>query len=179
MTPSRNPSQAPEASFAVGSGEAKRADRQAQVEQRIAHLRSNAAAKFAEAERIHASVNDDPAFWTQPAYSNAAGRAFARNRDRERARIQKSAQIAVEAEELAKKASRMEERGAVMAGDAERAREAVIASCEVKVGDLVDTTLYGIRRVLKVNRKTVAVEGGAAPLTVCKSFITITPEPRS
>ncbi|WP_377846998.1 hypothetical protein [Bosea sp. UC22_33] len=46
----------------------------------------------------------------------------------------------------------------------------------MKPGDLVDTTLYGVRRVLRVNRKTVAVEGGLSPLTVCKSFITPAPE---
>jgi epoxyqueuosine reductase QueG len=150
----------------------EREERQAQVDRRVAELRSQAVAKFAEAARIQDTVNDDSAFWTQPAYSNAAGRAFARSRDRERGKIQRAAGIAAEAEELSKKADRLEERGAVMAGDTQRKREEVIAACDVKPGDLVDTTLYGVRRVLKVNRKTVAVEGGLGPLTVCKSFIT-------
>lgn len=148
-----------------------REERQADVDRRVVELRSQAIAKFAEAARIRGTVNDDPAFWTQPAYGNAAGRAFARSRDRERGKIQKAAQIAAEAEELSKKATRLEERGAVMAGDTQRKRDEVIAACDVKPGDLVETTLYGVRRVLKVNRKTVAVEGGLGPLTVCKSFI--------
>lgn len=148
-----------------------RDERQAQVDRRVIELRSQAVAKFAEAARIQATVNDDPAFWTQPAYGNAAGRSFARSRDRERGKVQRAALIAAEAEELSKRASRLEERGAVMAGDAQRKREEVIAACDVKPGDLVDTTLYGVRCVLKVNRKTVAVEGGLGPLTVCKSFI--------
>jgi hypothetical protein len=152
----------------------EREERQAQVNSRVIELRSQAAAKFAEAARIQDTVNDDPAFWTQPSYGNAAGRAFARSRDRERGKVQKAAQIAAEAEELSKKAARLEERGAVMAGDTQRKRDEVIAACDVKPGDLVDTTLYGVRRVLKVNRKTVAVEGGLRPLIVCKSFITPT-----
>lgn len=150
----------------------ERDERQAQVDRRVADLRSQAAAKSAEAARIQATVNDDPAFWTQPAYGNAAGRAFARSRERERGKIQRAAMIAAEAEELSKKATRLEERGAVMAGDTQRKRDEVIAACDVKPGDMVETTLYGVRRVLKVNRKTVAVEGGLGPLIVCKSFIT-------
>jgi len=64
----------------------------------------------------------------------------------------------------------------VVAGDAARKHEAAIAACSVNVGDIVDTTHYGVRRVVKVNVKTVLVEGSFGNVKVCKSFIR--PAPR-
>lgn len=144
---------------------------QIKLDARVAELRAQADVKSAEADRIHSTVNSDSAFWTQPAYSNAAGRSFARQRDRERSKVQKAAQIAMEAKELREKAASMEARGVVMAGDAAAQREAVIASTDVQVGQVVDTTFYGLRKVLKVNKKSVLVEGGIAPIKVEKNFI--------
>ncbi|MDX0572140.1 hypothetical protein GOD68_18090 [Sinorhizobium medicae] len=148
-----------------------REERQTKLDARIAELRAQADAKQAEADRIQATVNSDYAFWTQPAYSNAAGRAFARQRDRERSKAQRAAEAAMEAKALREKADAMERRGVVMAGDTAAKREAVIASTEVEVGQLVDTTFYGVRKVLKVNKKSVLVEGSIAPIKVEKNFV--------
>lgn len=148
-----------------------REDRQAKIDARVAELRRRASAKEAEAARVRGAVNDDPAFWTQPAYGNAAGRSFSRSRDRERNRIIKAGQIAAEAKALREKADAMEARGAVMAGDAKAERLAVVESTEVRVGQLVNTTFYGVRKVLKVNAKSVLVEGAFGPLKVEKNFV--------
>lgn len=148
-----------------------REERQAKLTARVAELRARADAKEAEAKRIRGSVNDDPAFWTQPAYSNAAGRSFARSRERERNRIVKAGEIAAEAKRLRDQADAMETKGAVMAGDAAAERAAQIASTEVQVGQIVNTIHFGPRKVLKVNAKTVLVEGSFGPLKVEKHFI--------
>lgn len=148
-----------------------REERQAKIVARVADLRSQADAKDAEAKRVRGAVNDDPAFWTQPAYSNAAGRSFSRQRDRERNRILKAGELAAEATELRSRADAMERKGAVMAGDAARERQAKIAATDVCVGQTVQTIHYGARKVLKVNQKTVLVEGSFGPIKVEKHFI--------
>lgn len=148
-----------------------REERQRKLDKRIADLRARADAKEAEAKRLRGSVNDDPAFWTQPAYGNAAGRSFARHRDRERNRVIKAGAIAAEARELRERADTLEARGAVMAGDAAAVREAKAAAITVRVGQTVNTAHYGPRKVLKVNKKTVLVEGSFGPLKIEKQFI--------
>lgn len=148
-----------------------REERQVKLTSRVAELRARADAKQAQAVRISGTVNDDYAFWTQPAYGNAAGRAFANRRDRERNKLRKAAELFEEARELRAKADAMEARGAVVAGDAAAARQAKIDACKVAVGQMVHTTFYGVRKVLKVNRMTVLVEAGASSLKVEKQFI--------
>jgi hypothetical protein len=148
-----------------------REQRQAGIDARVAELRARAAEKEAEANRLHGAVNNDSAFWTQPAYGNAAGRAFARHRDRERGKLIKAGQIAQEAADLRQQADIMEKRGAVMAGDAAAEREAKIAATEVQVGQMVNTVHFGVRKVLKVNAKSVLVEGSFGPLKIEKQYI--------
>lgn len=148
-----------------------RAQRQGRIDTRVAELRARAATKQATADRIFAASNQDHAFWAQPACGNAAGRAFARHRDRERNRLAKAASLAAEATELRERADALAARGAVVAGDAKSAREAQIAVCDVSVGDMVDTAHFGLRRVLKVNTKTVLVEGSFGPLKVEKQYV--------
>jgi hypothetical protein len=58
-----------------------------------------------------------------------------------------------------------------MAGDADVAREAKIASVEINVGQIVNTVHYGPRKVLNVNKKSVLVEGSFGPLKVEKNFL--------
>jgi hypothetical protein len=144
---------------------------QAELDARIAELRAQADVKQAKADRLHATVNSDYAFWTQPAYGNAAGRAFSRSRDRERSKLIKSSEIASEAKALRDKADGMERRGVVMAGDALAAHKAKVAACSVEVGQMVDTTFYGVRKVLKVNKVSVSVEGGLGQIKVGKEFV--------
>jgi hypothetical protein len=148
-----------------------REQRQAHVDRRVAELRAQAVAKEAAADRLRGDVNSDSAFWTQPAYNNAAGRSFANHRDRERSKIIKAGGIYAEAKDLRDRADAMQARGAVMAGDAGRRRAEVSAAIVVSVGQTVDTVHYGIRKVIKVNAKTVLVEGSFGPLKVEKHFI--------
>jgi hypothetical protein len=148
-----------------------REERQAKITARVAELRAAADKKNAEANRILGNVITDYAFWTQPAYGNAAGRSFARQRDRERAKRDKACEIHAEAEALRTKADAMESRGAVVAGDAQSRREKIIASVEVQAGQIVNTTFYGLRKVLKVNAKSVLVEGSFGPLKVEKQYV--------
>lgn len=144
-----------------------REQRQAKLDARVAELRAMANAKEAQSEALHGSVNKDGAFWTQPAYGNSGGRAFAAQRDRARAKLERAASIYNEAKELRSQADAMEARGVRMAGDAAAERDEAINSAEFAVGQLVDT-LYGVRKVVKVNAKSILVEGSLGPLKVEK-----------
>lgn len=148
-----------------------RTERQAQIDTRVAQLRARAEKMQTEADRLHGTVETDYAFWTQPAYGNAAGRAFANRRDRERSKLIKAGEIAAEAKELREKADRMERRGAVMAGDTEAARQKIVEATTVFVGQMVDTTFYGVRKVLKVNAKSILVEGAFGAVKVEKQYV--------
>ena len=148
-----------------------REERQIEIDARVAELRTQAAKKQAEADKLRGTIETDYAFWTQPAYGNAAGRAFANRRDRERSKLIKAGEIANEAKELREKADSMERRGAVMAGDAEASRQKVIENTVVSIGQMVNTTHYGVRKVLKVNAKSVLVEGAFGPLKVEKQYV--------
>lgn len=150
---------------------AYRAELEVKLAARVADLRERADAKQALADRLEGAIIRDSAFWTQPAYGNAAGRSFARSRDRERAKIVKAFSIAAEAKALRDQANSMERRGVVMAGDADAARAAKIEAVSVQVGQMVDTTHYGVRKVLKVNAKSVCVEGAFGPLKINKEFV--------
>lgn len=149
-----------------------REQREAILSSRVSQLRAKAAAKEAQADKIYGSVNNDPAFWTQPAYGNAGGRSFSSQRERERERIRKAGAIAEEAKNIRQRAEAMEARGAVMAGDAEAKREEKVASTDVKVGQVVKT-IYGDREVIKVNKKTVLVAGSTGTISVPKHLINL------
>lgn len=144
-----------------------REQRQAKIDAKIADLRARADEKEAQSNRLHGTVNQDGAFWTQPAYGNAGGRAFARHRDRERNKLIKAGALAAEAKELRDRAAAMEARGARMSGDAEAEKEAAIAASDFAVGQMVKT-LYGVRKVVKVNAKSILIEGAFGPLKVEK-----------
>lgn len=155
-----------------------RAARQAELDASIAAKRAKADTLEAQSQKIRATVNDDYAYWTQPAYNNAAGRAFERRRDRDRKKLEKAAEIYAEAKKLRRQADTMEQRGVCVAGDAAAAHAAKQAACTVAVGDIVDTTFYGRRRVIKVNRKTVLVEASTCGLKVDKAYIRPIPNAR-
>lgn len=146
-----------------------REQRQARIDAKVSALRARAAAKEAESDRLHGIVdaNTDSAFWTQPAYGNAAGRSFARERDREREKLLRAGKLYGEAKALRERADAMEAKGARMAGDAAAERETAIASSSFTVGQMAKT-LYGVRKIVKVNAKTILVEGSFGPLRVEK-----------
>ncbi|UMY19091.1 hypothetical protein MMB17_07275 [Methylobacterium organophilum] len=151
--------------------EAIKAERQGRLKARIAEMRSEAAAKQATAEQLNATVPNDSAFWIQPALGNAAGRAFARRHDNARSKLVRAGELNAEATDLLSRADAMERAGARVVGDAKTARKAAVAACSVSVGEMVHTTHYGVRRVVKVNAKTVLVEGAFGPLKVEKQFV--------
>lgn len=144
-----------------------REQRQKRVDAKVADLRTRAAEKEAASSRLHNTVNNDSAFWTQPAYGNAAGRSFARHRDRERDKLIKAGALAAEAKELRERADAMEARGARMAGDADAEREARVATTAFYVGQVV-RSIYGDRRVAKVNAKSLLIEGAFGPIRIEK-----------
>lgn len=147
-----------------------REQRQARINAKVRELRARADAKEAESDRLRAGVNDDHAFWTQPAYGNRDGGAFSASRERARNTLMRASALFFEAKELRERADAMEARGARMAGDADAEREAVIASTSITVGQTV-RTLYGDRKVLKVNAKSVVVEGATGPLRIEKNLV--------
>jgi hypothetical protein len=144
-----------------------REQRQARIDAKVADLRRRADEKEAASNRLHGTVNNDSAFWTQPAYGNAGGRAFARHRDRERNKLIKAGQLAAEAKELRDHADTMEKRGARMAGDTDAEREAKVAASDFRVGQIV-RSLYGDRKVVKVNAKSLLLEGAFGPIRIEK-----------
>jgi len=148
-----------------------REERQTNLDARVATLRAHANKLLASASAMRATVNDDYAFWTQPAYSNAAGRRFAKQRERERGKVVKAGELAAEAAALHRKADAMEARDVVMAGDALAAHTARVGACAVVAGMMVETTFYGVCRVLKVNRISVLIEGRFGPVKVGKEFV--------
>ena len=144
-----------------------REQRQARIDAKVADLRSRADEKEAASKQLHGTVNNDNAFWTQPAYGNAGGRAFARHRDRERNKLIKAGQLAAEAQELRHHADAMAKRGARMAGDADAERAAKVTASDFRVGQTV-RSLYGERKIVKVNAKTLLLEGAFGPIRVEK-----------
>lgn len=118
---------------------------------RRADMRETMATKCeAEAARLVAGHSRDHAFLTQPGHIPARARQIAQT-DRAHELTARASAHRAKATELRRMASRT-------AGDAERAREAKRDTLAVKPGDLVDS-LYGRRIVLRVNTKTVRLEG--------------------
>lgn len=144
-----------------------REQRQAKIDARVAELRSLADSKEAEAKRLARTTHNDGAFWTQPAYGNAAGRSFSARRDRERSRLLKAGELTSAANDLRARADSMERRGAVMAGDASAQREAKTRDTLFTVGQTV-RSIYGDRKVVKVNAKTILIEGALGPIRLEK-----------
>jgi hypothetical protein len=151
------------------STEQIRQERQRKIDTKIARLRQQADRAEAEAANLSADRRECSAFWTQPAYGNAAGRAFAARRDRERNKMFRAGELYTKASDLRREADDLEAAGARVKGDAEAERQAKIARAEFVVGHLARTG-YGDRVVVKVNAKTILIEGGFAPIKVCKSL---------
>lgn len=138
--------------------------------ERIANLRTRAAKKRAQAETIDGSLCRDPAYLTQPIQPNAAGRRLAKQRDRDRSRMVKVMGLRDEATKLERQVRDLETNGPRVAGAAAARREKAIAACSVQVGQMV-SSVYGIRKVTKVNVKTVSIEGAFGPIRIAKHLI--------
>lgn len=108
----------------------------------------------AEAARLYSlgasSMRGDIAFLTQP------GRIPERTRMYER--DLRAFELSKKAAGHREKAKSLRQMAARNKGDAARKFDA-IAAMPVEVGQMVDTIFYGLRRVTKVNAKSVRVEG--------------------
>lgn len=137
-----------------------RAQRQATRDARVRRLRDRAAALDAEAAHLGAPVTDDPAYWSQPLALAGRDRA-----------IMKAQALRDQADALAATPVRVD-------GDAaaEAARQDANAP-DMQAGDLVQTTHYGPRRVLRVNKRTVTVVGAIEPIRVEKRYVVRILEP--
>lgn len=105
-----------------------------------------------------AAPRGDLAFWTQP--------GLGKQRDKARARMQAAHVLRETASAHRAKAAQLRRMAGRNAGDAEAARAATRAALSAQVGDAV-SSIYGIRRVLKVNAKTLRIEG---PVTLDKAL---------
>ena len=138
---------------------------------KVAAMRARADVLQTQADKINATVPTDYAYWTQPVVNTSGGRAFESRRQKARDRMHRASSLGAEATKLRKEADRLEAQGVRVAGDAKAAHDARVDACAVEAGQMVDTTFYGVRRVLKVNRVSVLVEGAFGPLKVGKEFV--------
>lgn len=109
----------------------------------------------------HEPAHKDHALWTQPAYvGTAGGRRLQRQRQTVRDALSRAHELNEKANGYRSRAANLRAMATRNAGDAERQREVVRAELDsvLSVGDKV-STLFGIRRVIKINAKTIRVEG--------------------
>ena len=110
----------------------------------------------------------DPAFLTQPARS---GRGVARERVRLREREKRAWELEVKAKAHRAKATELRRMAGTNAGDAAAARNAhrEALTSIIAVGDMVES-VYGVRRVVKINTKSLRIEGALGAITIDKSL---------
>lgn len=149
-----------------------REERQSVRDARAARIRAKADALASQADKLAALQNRDPAFSTQPVQNNAAGRAFARQRAASRRKFDREMSLRNEAARLASEASRLETTPVRVKGDAAAEKERHAASLDVRVGDTV-RTVYGDRRVAKVNAKSIVIEGFTGQIRVEKHLVSL------
>lgn len=132
-----------------------------------------AAAAENRADEIERSLPDharDPAFMTQP------GAKVQRLRDKMTAREQLAWSLRQKAAAHREAAANLRGMAGRNKGDAESARQSSRERITkaVRVGDFVDC-VYGIRRVLKVNEKTLRLEGALEPIVIDKALCAVVP----
>lgn len=149
-----------------------REERQIIRDARAARMRTKAEALAAQADKLSASQNRDPAFLTQPVQNNAAGRAFARQRDAARRKFDREMELRTEAYRLADEAARLKATPVRVKGDAAAEKERYAASLDIRVGDMV-RTVYGDRRVAKVNAKSIVIDGFTGQIRVEKHLVSL------
>ena len=142
----------------------KWADRAEQLDEWAVAAEQKAAAIYAS----RPAYARDPAFLTQPARSS---RGVARARQILNRREEKAWELEAKAKAFRTKAAELRRMASTNAGDAERARidrrEHLTAT--LAVGDLVES-IYGVRRVVKINAKTLRLEGALGPVTIDKAL---------
>lgn len=124
---------------------------------KAARYEALAAGLLAKAEALQArqGFESDRAFLTQP------GRLPAR--DRMHARLDRAAEMAKRSSAYAEKAANLRSMAARNKGDAERARDLARSSLDLTIGAITDS-IWGRRKVSKINAKTVRLEGVSCPV---------------
>lgn len=112
---------------------------------------TNSAARLTEAASAALSArNTDWAFASQPGHIPA--------RAREIARTDRAMEMLAKADAMNAKAAQLSRMATTNKGDAESARQAARERLEsVQPGQMVTSFLYGVREVVRVNRKTFSV----------------------
>ncbi|PIB91314.1 hypothetical protein [Caulobacter sp. FWC2] len=116
----------------------------------------------------------DPAFQTQPARSSrGVAKARARLNDRE----VRAWELQAKAKAHREKAAELRRMASTNAGDAEARKTAYRAALDsiIEPGMYVDC-IYGVRRVEKVNTKSLRLAGALGPVTIDKTLCKIVPE---
>ena len=116
----------------------------------------------AKAEAILATRNTDFAFISQPGHIPA--------RAAEIARQEKAFELLNAAKAHREKASNLEAMASRNAGDAERAREEIRTATNWAVGDLANSIHYGVREVVRVNKKTLTLKCAMGNFTTDKAW---------
>lgn len=142
----------------------------------VAEYRATAELLRAKAGRIDGSICKDFAYWSQPSHNTIAGRRLSARKEKDRARMDKAMRLRQEADDYERRANELEANGPRVAGAAAAKREKAIAECVVHVGDSV-SSIYGVRKVIKVNAKTVLIEGAFGPVKIEKHLIRVVPQP--
>lgn len=134
---------------------------------------ADAAERRAAAIRKHHSDRlGDHALWTQPAYvGTPGGRSLVAQRQRIRDALCRAHALDEKAAEHRTKAKNLRAMASRNAGDAERERSAQRSKLDrtLAVGDEVQT-LFGVRREVKINAKSIRVEGVSCAIAkhLCK-----------
>ena len=110
----------------------------------------------------------DPAFLTQPARSS---RGVARARMALCRREEKAWEYQAKAKDYRARAAELRRMASAKAGDAAKAKDAHRDGLTsiLAVGDMVES-IYGVRRVVKINAKSLRIEGGLGPITIDKAL---------
>lgn len=142
----------------------------------ITAVEYRAAAEYlrAKAARIDGTICKDFAYWSQPSHNTSAGRRLSARKEKDRRLMDKAMKLRQEAEDYERRAHELETNGPRVAGAAAAKREKAIAECSVNVGDSV-SSIYGVRKVIKVNAKTVLIEGAFGPVKIEKHLIRVVP----
>ena len=133
--------------------------RQNKLNKKVKRLRDRAERLEKIAEQKQSAFNDhrgDIAFLTQPASPSSA---FGRQREKIYNKYDQGIKLQIEAKELREKADWMEKRGAIVKGDAEKARQEQRERLDkiISVGSKVYDFAYGEGEVVRVNKKTYTI----------------------
>jgi hypothetical protein len=132
-------------------------------------LEAWAAAAEAKADALVANHNHDWAFVSQPGHLPARARQIAQT--------DRAMELRRKAAGHREKAATLRQMAARNKGDAEAARTVHRAALSGVIEPMMYVeSIYGVRRVLKVNAKSLRIEGALGPITIDKALCKVVPE---